>query len=143
MSYLEAVKLDPRDRAAIEALLTENYSLLDHGPLDGLSALYTADATVKAPDLGLDLQGNQAIAEFFAGALKDREYATRRFWSSLRVLESGPDKVRVSVIISVYTGKRSDGTAKDFSVGDSEDVLLRGSDGQWRYAARTIFRVIV
>jgi ketosteroid isomerase-like protein len=142
MSHLEATKLDPRDRAAIEALITEFFELVDHGPADRLSELFVADATVKALDIGIDLRGSRNIADFFGSRAKQRDFISRHSWTSLRVLELGAEEVRTSSIVVVHMGQRPDGTPKDFSVGNCEDVIRRQPGGQWRFAARSQVKII-
>jgi ketosteroid isomerase-like protein len=142
MSHLEAAKLDPRDRTAIEALITEFFELVDRGPTERLRELFTADGVVKALDIGVDVRGSQAIADFFGARTQGRNFPSRHSWASLRVLEVAPQEVRTSTIVVTYIGQRSGDTPKDFTVGNCEDVFRRAPDGQWRFAARNQVKII-
>jgi ketosteroid isomerase-like protein len=142
MSHVEAVKLEPRDRAAIEGLITEFFELIDRGPTDRLSELFIADATLKALDIGIDLRGNRVIADFFAGRAAQRDFTSRHSWTSLRVLAVGAHEVRTSIIVIVHIGRRPDSTPKDFSVGNCEDAFRRQPDGRWLIAERNQVKII-
>jgi ketosteroid isomerase-like protein len=142
MSHLEAAKLEARDRAAIEALITEFFELVDRGPTERLRELFVADGAVQALDIGVDVRGSQAIADFFVARTQGRHFASRHSWTSLRVLEVGAQFVRTSTIVVTYLGERADADAKDFTVGNCEDVFSRGSDGQWRFASRNQAKII-
>lgn len=142
MSHLEAAKLEPRDRAAIEALITEFFELVDRGPTERLRELFVADGVVQALDIGVDVRGSQAIADFFVARVQGRHFTSRHSWTSLRVLEVGAHVVRTSTIVVTYIGQRPDAPSKDFSVGDCEDVFRRESDGQWRFVARNQVKII-
>jgi SnoaL-like domain len=83
MSHLEAVKLDPRDRAAIEALITEFFDRIDRGRAERLGELFVPDGVVKALDIGVDVKGGQAISEFFAARTRGRGFPARHSWNSL------------------------------------------------------------
>jgi len=142
MSHLEATKLDPRDRAAIEALITEFFQLMDHGPTEKLRDVFVSDGFVIAKDLGIDVRGAQAIADFFGARKLERGFASRHSWSSLRVLDVGDREVRTSAIIVTFIGPRTAGGAKDYSVGNCEDVFRREANGEWRFISRTQVKII-
>ncbi len=142
MSHLEAAKLDPRDRAAIEALITEFFELVDRGPTDRLGELFVADGAVKALDIGVDVQGKQAISDFFIARTQGRDFSSRHSWTSLRVLDVGKQEVRTSTVVVTYIGARPGAASKDFSVGNCDDVFRRVPDGQWRFVSRTQVKVI-
>jgi hypothetical protein len=142
MSHLEAIKLDPRDRAAIEALITEFFDRIDRGPAERLGELFVPHGVVKALDIGVNVEGSQAISEFFAARTRARGFVARHSWSSLRILEVSKEEVRTSCIVVTYVGVRPDLPSKDFSVGNCEDVFRRNSDGQWLFLSRNQVKVI-
>jgi ketosteroid isomerase-like protein len=142
MPLLEAARLDPRDRAAIEALITEFFELIDRGPTERLRELFVTDGVVKALDIGVDVQGSQAIADFFVTRTQGRNFISRHSWTSLRVLEVGAQQVRTSTIVVTYIGQQPGEESKDVSVGNCEDVFRREPDGQWRFVARNQVKII-
>jgi ketosteroid isomerase-like protein len=142
MSHLEAAKLDPRDRAAIEALITEFFERIDRGPAERLGELFVPEGVVQALDIGVDVKGSQAISDFFAGRTRGRGFVARHSWHSLRILAVGEQEVRVSSIVVTYAGPRPDAPAKDFSVGNCEDVIRRTSDGHWLFVSRNQVKII-
>ena len=142
MSHLEAIKLEPRDRAAIEALITDFFALLDCGPAERLGELFVPDGAVKALDIGLDIKGNRAISEFFAAHAHGRGFVARHSWNSLRILEVGEQEIRSSCIVVTYLGARPEVTSKDFSVGIFEDVFRRTPDRHWLFLSRNQVKII-
>ena len=142
MSHVEATKLDPRDRAAIEALITEFFDRIDRVPAELLGELFEPDGAVKALDIGVDVKGSQAISEFFATRTLKRGFVARHSWSSLRILEVGEQEVRTSCIVVTYAGARPDFPSKDFSVGNCEDILRRTADGHWLFQSRNQLKII-
>jgi hypothetical protein len=142
MSHLEAAKLDPRDRTAIEALITEFFELVDRGPTEHLRELFIADGVVKALDIGVDVRGSQAIADFFVARTQGHNFPSRHSWTSLRVLEVAAQEVRTSTIVVTYSDQRTGDASKDFSVGNCEDVFRREPNGQWRFAVRNQVKII-
>jgi ketosteroid isomerase-like protein len=142
MSHLEALKLDPHDRAAIEALMTEFFDRIDRGPAERLGELFVSDGVVQALDIGVNVKGSQAISEFFAARTRGRGFAARHSWNSLRILEVGDQEVRTSSIIVTYLGARPDGPVKDFSVGNCEDIFRRSPNREWLFLSRNQVKII-
>ena len=130
-------QIDPVTRAAIADLVTEFAWLLDHGQADRLADLFADDGAFLG--VGDDLRGRGAIAAWGKRRAAMTERTSRHCCCSPRLVAEKPDRVRGTVLLTVYRhdGSRP-GPATPLMVGDYEDIYQRGSDGRWRYAERRL-----
>jgi ketosteroid isomerase-like protein len=126
-------------RAEIAALVDEFAYLVDHGRAEEVVDLLTEDA-VFASSAGED-RGRAALSARFAARARAADRTTRHVCANLRLEVLAPDRVRGTVGVAVY---RHDGAGMGrpipLSVGDWEDLYVRGADGRWRMAERRFVR---
>ena len=133
--------VDLATRRAIEDLLTEFAWRADHGRADIVHELFTEDGSIRGP--GLDMRGRAEIAARFAERAADPQRVSRHAWSNPRFERLDDDAVRVVTIVQtsihrLEPGQSLPAEACTFVVGDSDDVVVRGPDGQWRFRSREL-----
>lgn len=134
-----AAALPAADRAAIERLLTDFAWHADHGDGSALAALFLPDATLHVG--GLDLQGQQAIADDCRRRAAQPGRRTRHVWSNLRIELAGSSQVVASAIQVTYEQPGSD-QATQVRVNDMADSFGRDAEGRWRFATRKVERAL-
>jgi ketosteroid isomerase-like protein len=122
------------DRLEIEAVLYRYADAVDRAALNELGELFTEDVEL---DYGFErvFRGRDRVLQL----LHDRlgAYAgTSHHVSNPQIVVDGP---RAEVSSSVYAWHQTADTAKQLHVwGRYEDRFVRGGDGRWRIASRTI-----
>jgi uncharacterized protein (TIGR02246 family) len=127
---------DAQTRAEIEALVIEHAYLLDHHQSDKLADLYTEDG--KMHGIGPTQAGRAALLEYGKKRAQMKERQARHVCSNIRLVEDGPDRIRGSLVITLFRhdGKEM-GTADPVAVADANDVYVK-KDGRWRIAERKL-----
>lgn len=128
-------------RFAIEDLNSAFTRYLDHGEVDALIDLFTADALYTHGERRSE--GREAIAALFrkrAAGIR----TSRHLCSGLRIaIESADAATGTSVCLSFADDGAPPLPATPFLVADFDDVYARGADGRWRFRERHISRVFV
>nr|ART40129.1 K166 [uncultured bacterium] len=128
--------IDANTRAEIEALVIEHAYLLDHHQSEKLADLYTEDG--KMHGIGPTQQGRAALLEYGKKRAAMKERQARHVCSNLRLVADGPDRIRGSLIITLFrTDGPAMGTADPVAVADANDIYVR-KDGRWRIAERRL-----
>ena len=128
--------IDAQIRAEIEALVVEHAYLLDHHQSDKLAELYTEDG--KMHGIGPTQQGRAALLEYGKKRAQMKQRTARHVISNLRLVEDGPDRIRGSLVITLFRfdGDKM-GTADPVAVADANDVYVK-KNGRWRIAERKL-----
>lgn len=123
-------------RTQIEALAVEYYYRIDHGDAEGAAELFTPDGRFQ-PGGSKPLVGRDAIRAYYAA--RSRTWVTRHITTNLRLTYVDADHVEAVRVFTHYLGDSADGPGPypaSPSVGEYHESLVRGADGQWRYARR-------
>lgn len=133
----QPIRDEVADRIAIEQLTIEYSYLLDHGRANELPALFTADGVLDNPNIGLRAVGRQAIADYYSKRAADQR-TTRHVSTNLHIMFQTPDRANGTRLITYYRGDGAGPTfpAKPGSVGEYEEIYVRGTDKKWRFAYR-------
>jgi uncharacterized protein (TIGR02246 family) len=127
--------------ADIEALLTEYGWRIDHH--GDVGELFTPDGVVIAPGVGLTLKGRDAIARHFASRAADASEVTRHIWCDLRISGVTGDTACIQTTQVTYLRHASEpAAARHTMVGETHDVVLRNSTGEWRFSERRLEVII-
>lgn len=130
-----------RDRAAIDALGIEFFYRLDHGLAETLPELFMPEGTQDSGAGAPPLQGREAIRDSYKKRSKTN--VTRHVVTNLHITFEGPDRARVVRTLTFYSGSPPGPLVAQPSVGDCEEVLVRGKDGRWLYESRKVIRIFV
>lgn len=89
----------------------------------------------------LRLEGREAIEAFLinrTASKQDKREFTRHVTSNYQIIDLQPRQAVIRSILAVYSGAGDLPAvpALPTSMGDIEDVLVRESDGQWRFERR-------
>ena len=130
------IVIDAQIRAEIEALVIEHAYLLDHHRSDKLAELYTEDG--KMHGIGPTQQGRTALLEYGKKRAQMKQRTARHVVSNIRLVEDGPDRIRGSLVITLFRfdGDKM-GTADPVAVADANDVYVK-KNGRWRIAERKL-----
>jgi ketosteroid isomerase-like protein len=129
-------------RLALEDLNTAFAHHLDHGEIDALIDLFTADALYTHGDRVS--RGRAEIERLFRDRAAKGPRTSRHLLSGLRLaIESATAATGSSVCLSFAADGLPPKPAKPFLVADFEDRYRRDDDGRWRFAERHIHRVFV
>lgn len=129
-------------RLAIEDLNAAFAHHLDHGEIDELANLFTADALYTHGERRS--QGRDEIKKLFKNRVAKGPRTSRHLYSGLRVaIESKSSATGTSVCMSFAADGEPPLPAKPFLVADFIDHYRLDNDGRWRFAARHIERVFV
>lgn len=130
------IVIDAQIRAEIEALVIEHAYLLDHHQSDKLAELYTEDG--KMHGIGPTQQGRTALLEYGKKRAQMKQRTARHVVSNIRLVEDGPDRIRGSLVITLFRfdGDKM-GTADPVAVADANDVYVK-KNGRWRIAERKL-----
>ena len=141
-----AVPLNANDalsiRLAIEDLNAAFAHHLDHGDIDALVDLFTADALYTHG--ARKSRGRTEIEALFRNRVAKGPRTSRHVYSGLRIeIESETEATGASVCLSFAADGLPPLPAKPFLVADFIDRYRRDVDGRWRFAERHIERVFV
>jgi hypothetical protein len=129
-------------RLALEDLNAAFTHHLDHGEIEALVALFTADAIYTH---GARVSSGRAeIDALFRQRIAKGPRTTRHIYSGLRfAIESDHAASGTSVCLSFAADGMPPLPARPFLVADFVDRYRRDDDGCWRFAERHIHRVFV
>ena len=124
----------------LNAAFTHN---LDHGNIDELVDLFTADALYTHAQRRSE--GREEIRKLFAARAAASVRTVRHLASGLRLEIESPRAARgTSVCLTfAYDGEPPAPHATPHLVADFEDAYRLCEDGKWRFAARHIHRIFV
>lgn len=127
------------DLRSIEALLTDFAWNADRGDGQALGALFAPEATLTVG--GQTHRGRAQIAADCERRASDPGRKVRHVWSNLKVLEQHEGEMRTAAV--QLTFEQTAGLAKtQVRVNDLHDRFVKGPDGAWRFAERTIARAM-
>lgn len=130
-------KVDVTVRAEIESLLTEFCWRVDHGQAASVAQLFVEQGRVITPVF--TLEGRAQIATHFSKRDADKTILSRHQWSNLRLTPDGEARVRADMIVQTHLGQQGPPVAPlGMMIGDSLDVVEKGSDGVWRFVERRL-----
>jgi hypothetical protein len=134
--------VDLADRAGIEALLYEHYSLVDSGQARRVHALYTDDACIAG--LGSeDLVGREVIKAWGVTREKQKRI-TRHIISNITFVRLFDGRVLAAYYLTLYRHDGSGrGSSLPFLIADCEDTMKLESDGCWRIREHRIRPIFV
>ncbi|MCR6480495.1 nuclear transport factor 2 family protein [Variovorax sp. ZS18.2.2] len=132
-------QLPTADQAAIERLLTDFAWHADRGDGSALGELFSPDGTLHVG--GLDLNGQQAIADDCLRRAARPGRRTRHVWSNLRIERALPAHI-VATAVQVTYEQPGEGQAMQVRVNDMADTFVKDSDGRWRFASRRVERAL-
>ncbi len=123
-------------RSQIEELIAEYGYRFDHGQADRMADLFTPDAVFRG--LAGPATGTAELHTIFTKTAKFMA-ATRHVCTNLHLVIETPERARGTVVFTSY-GHRGEGMGKPepHTVGDMEDLYVKGPDGRWRFAERKI-----
>lgn len=128
------------DRLAIQDLLAAYAWALDTGDVEGLVACFTPDTRMveevfEDPDIWEGHEGIRGLAKhyFNAPGFAGRQHHT----TQLQFFPKDSDTIALRSFAFVTECKGEPPYILRFT-GYYEDVVVRGTDGQWRFKARTI-----
>ena len=132
-------KIAIKDRLAITDLLTAYSWALDTGDVDGLAALFTADATVREevfeePDVWQGRDAIRGLAEHYRNA---PSFPGRQHHVGQSVFERDAAGVKVRSFVFVTECHGEPPYLLRFT-GWYDDLVVRDPDGAWRFRSRTI-----
>jgi uncharacterized protein (TIGR02246 family) len=127
--------VDDETRRAIEALSTEYSWLVDHGHADQAAELFTNDAVLSAG--GNEVTGIVDIRRHLQERANKRDIRSRHVVTNIRLLGDGPERVRGTVIMTIYRCIGESGRPQ-LIIGDVADLYRLGTDGRWRLAERKL-----
>jgi ketosteroid isomerase-like protein len=129
-------------RLALEDLNAAFTHHLDHGDIEALTQLFTADALyTNGPR---ESRGREAIETLFRQRVAKGPRTSRHIYSGLRFdIESDRAATGTSVCLSFAADGTPPLPARPFLVADFVDRYQREDDGRWRFAERQIHRVFV
>lgn len=127
------------DRVAIDALGVELFYRLDHGLAETLPDLFTTDGTQDSGAGEPPLRGREAMGAFYQKRSKTN--VTRHVITNLRVTFEGRDRARVFRTVTLYSGAPPAPLLAQPSVGEYEEVVVRGKDGRWLFESRKLTRM--
>ncbi|MBX3531045.1 MAG: nuclear transport factor 2 family protein [Rhizobiaceae bacterium] len=125
------------DRLAIRELNDAFAFGLDHGDVDLFLSIFTDE--VAYANGARKLAGMAEMEPFFRARAQSRRLS-RHIYSGLRIAFDGPDRATGTGTWVTFAGEGIppvEGTMP-FVVSDVRDDYVRGADGRWRIAARTI-----
>jgi ketosteroid isomerase-like protein len=129
-------------RLALEDLNAAFTHHLDHGEIEALAELFTADALYTNGTR--ESRGRAAIETLFRQRIAKGPRTSRHLYSGLRLsIESDREASGTSVCMSFAADGTPPLPARPFLVADFVDQYRRGDDGRWRIAARHIHRIFV
>lgn len=129
-------------RLALEDLNTAFAHHLDHGEIEPLIDLFTADALYTHGER--ISRGRAEIEQLFRNRAAKGPRTSRHLLSGLRLsIESSTAAAGSSVCLSFAADGLPPKPANPFLVADFEDRYRREDDGRWRFAERHIRRVFV
>ena len=133
----EAQRMEQRmARIDIDALNMEFMYQLDGGNHQVLADFFTEDGSLGIAG-GERAVGRAAIAKRYAARPAGR--TTHHVSSNLRLAFDSPTRVRGVRTLTYYaTDGMASKAAAPLGVADYSETYERGSDGAWRYAARTV-----
>lgn len=126
--------ISPADETAIRALATSYETAANAGSVDGITALYTADATVQPPNMPA-AAGTAAIHKLYSDMMGPTKTALRL--TVTKTFGQGDIAYDLGTYHVVVTMKDSTQASPPPEDGKFIDVVLRQSDGSWKYAAST------
>lgn len=127
------------DRAAIDALGVEFFYRLDHGLAETLPDLFTPDGTQDSGTGAPTLRGREAIRASYEKYSKTN--VTRHVITNPHITFEGRDRARMVRTVTLYAGAPPAPLVAQPSVGEYEEVLVRGKDGRWLFASRKLTRM--
>lgn len=127
------------DRAAIDALGVEFFYRLDHGLAETLPDLFTPDGTQDSGTGAPTLRGREAIRASYQKRSKTN--VTRHVITNMHVTFEGRDRARVIRYLTFYSGSPPAPLVAQPSVGEYEEVVVRGEDGRWLFESRKLTRI--
>jgi hypothetical protein len=130
-------------RLALEELNTNFCFFLDHGQIDKLLLLFTADAHYSH---GTRVsRGRNEIATVFARRSEAGPRTARHMYSGLQVQTHSADRATGTSVCMTFAcdGQAPIVPATPYLVADFIDEYTRESDGVWRIASRHIERIFV
>jgi len=124
---------------AIQALNSEYWRRVDRTSDEAVADLYVEHGRMQIGTL--DVHGRGAIADFFAhrnAQERANDRTTRHLASNVLVELQREDRCRVLSTVAVMAGFGDWPMTSQppSTVGDFEDVVVRGADGIWRYEKR-------
>ena len=129
-------------RLALEDLNDAFTHHLDHGEIDALVDLFTADALYTHATRRSE--GRAAIEALFRERSAAGPRTSRHICSGLRLsIEDAQHAAGHSVCLSFAGNGAPPLPATPFLVADFDDVYLRCDDGRWRFRERHITRIFV
>jgi ketosteroid isomerase-like protein len=129
-------------RLALEDLNAAFAHHLDHGDIEALVDLFTADALYTHGTRRSE--GRAEIEQLFRNRVAKGPRTSRHLDSGLRLnIESVTEASGISVCLSFAADGEPPLPAKPFLVADFIDRYRRDDDGCWRIASRHIERVFV
>jgi len=120
-------------RAQVEALAIEYYYRVDHGNSEGVVELFTPDGFLQIADLP-PVAGRDALREYYAARSKTR--VTRHLTTNIRLAYIDADHVEMVRDITYFHGEGMDLPPANPSITTYYESVVRGEDGQWRFAER-------
>lgn len=126
-------------RSQIEELVTEYGYLFDHGQADRMADLFTENAEFHG--IAGSAKGRDQLHALYVKTAAMMT-ATRHCCTNLRLTIESPDRASGTVLVTSY-GHRGEGMGKPHphTVGDFQDIYVRGADGRWRFASRRVVTV--
>lgn len=130
----------------IAALNADYWARVDQRVEAPVAELYVVDGQFIAGSL--ELTGQPAIAQFFAErnrAQLESGRMTRHLHVNLHVDADGaaPASCRSTVVVFAGVGQVPLPMEGPSTIADVEDVLVRDTDGQWRFVSRRLTPVFV
>lgn len=128
-------------RAQIEALSTEYYYRIDHGDAESVAELFTPDGVFQ-PGGSPPLVGREAVRAYYAR--RSKTFITRHVSTNLRLTYVDARHVEAVRVFTHYLGDSAEGAGPYPaipSVAEYRETLVRGDDGQWRYASRVAMAI--
>jgi len=127
-----STSLTIEDRLALHELIARYAHLLDLGGTHRLGEIYTEDARFIVAALDVDIQGLQALIEFF-GATMAQMSTVRHVITNIFTEATGKDSADLHAYLQII-----DGAAKAITtVGVYHDNCVRTPAG-WRVAVRNV-----
>lgn len=123
-------------KAEIEALEIEYYYRVDHGPAESAADLYTPDGVLQT-GTSPELHGREAIRAFYAQ--RNKSWVTRHITGNMRLRYIDATHVEVTRAYIYFRGDAASGPGPYPAVpavAEYVELVVKGSDGQWRYASR-------
>lgn len=127
--------------AAIERLNVDYWFDVDRHDGQRAHTFYTEDGVFTTSIRSRT--GHEAIAAFYRGRQDGRVRTARHVISNLRVQVRDADHARADWILLLYAADGAPVLPSESAImiADVHDECVRGTDGHWRYASRTIVPV--